>query len=271
MDKTKEGAQVAAQGSGDQNLQKALDDNLEKMNSLQKSSETIDIEEFLKSDENKAKVEAILKAQKNDNDDDDSDDDDDEYMKGKSKKMCGKMKKSIDSLADGNEELIDAMPMIGQLVDTLKSVQGTIEDLSLQFMDLKKSHNDSTELQNALCDVVKSSSEMIKSVQSDIESIGNLPQKRKGQISINDTIQKSFGEDQGQGEGEGNAMENHINMVKSFGKPALQNALIKSTEEGLITSDVASKWELSGYSSKYITPDIFAKISKNLPQKGVQN
>lgn len=218
----------------DVDLQKSLDDDLEKMNDLIKSKKTLtkeDVQEYMKNKKNKNLFKEYMKGEKNEDEDEDEGEDE-EKMKGKKKNM----KKSLDDICEEHDEVIDAVPVLKSFSKILEKLGNKFEKIESSLSNLQKSFDENQELQKSFAGVMNSQSELIKSVNSEIKIIGNTPNQRKGKVTTKDLLKSSLDNDfTPKSKLSGASVE----MVKGI--------LLKSVQSKEFSSNSLSKWELSGY------------------------
>lgn len=253
-------------------LKKALEDNLSAIEeNLQKSKKSpSELKEMMKDkgtrkkarealseyeddDEDDEEGEENEKEKMGDEGDDDSDDADDKGFGGKRK-----MKKSIESLVDDNEEIIDAVPVLKSFLSIVSRQAEVIEDLSSQVSDLKKSFDESMDLQKSIAAGVKSEGDLLKSLSDEIDSFGaEVPAAPKGQIIPQGSVlEKSFKDREGN--------------TKTYSVPVVQQILLKSFQESgnaALQKEIA-KWEMSRYDMRMLSPATLAIVDRNLQAGG---
>ena len=205
-------------------LKKSVDESIQKMNDLVKSkgSET-DVKELMKNPAMRKKMKKAMKEYE----DSDEEEDDDEEMDAK---------KSLDSVIEANEELIDAAPVLKSFIGIIDSAISEITELRKSINDIKDSQEEANEIQKSFCEVIKGTSDLVKSMEENFETVGNQPKQRKGvlnksEIQTQERFEKS-------GDGERNVPIN-LHPYKGL--------MLKSAQEGKLESGLLGKVELAGF------------------------
>lgn len=212
--------------TSEDNLQKALDESLKGVQDLLKSKKNEDeLEEKMKDPKEREKMKKLMKKYEEDEDDDEDDEEEDE---GKSK-----MKKSLDSFVEENQEIFDAVPILKSFVNILDNLMDSVHDLN-------KKIDEGNTMQKSIAEVVVSESTLLKSFAEELEKIGNTPLPKKGVISKDQILNKSFGETSG--------TQTQINPM------AVKNILLKSANEKEIPAGEVTRYELSRYNFGSLHP-----------------
>jgi len=226
----------------DKDLKKALDDNLEALSkSLEEQGADDNLQELLKTEEGRKKVEEMLKStkKKDDEEEEDDEDDDEEYMSGK-----GKMKKSFDDEIEEHEDVINAIPIVKSFAEIVGKLVDKFEKLEKSIKVMEDKREKQTEIMKNMGNVIAASSELIKSTNDTIESIGETPQQipgKKGEEKVRETFLKSE---------DGNKITH----------AQIKNALIKGMEAGKINSGEITRWEISHYNINQLSADTQALV-----------
>ena len=213
-------------------LQKALDVNLETMNSLLKAgSKKSEIEEHLKDPETRKKVKDMMSKYDKDEDEEEAEEEDEEEEAPKMKHS--KIKKSLDEVVEENEEVIDAVPVLKSFANVIDQMVESVEMMKSKLDSICDAVESHGEIQKAFAEMVKTESAMLKSVHTAVEAYGKKPQPKKGVVSGSEVIQKSFNNE------DGNEDVIHPALVKS--------ALLEGFKEGKVAQNSIAKWEIGRY------------------------
>jgi hypothetical protein len=209
-------------------LQKAFDESLNEISDLLKSNDSVD-ELLEKASKDPAYKEKIKKAMsKMDKEEGDEEEEEEEEEK---------VKKSIDETLDNVSEefydVIDAVPVLKSLTKIVKNMAGEI-------LELKKSIDDNAVITKSLAKIATNEALMLKSINDEIEKIGDQPLPVKGQISREQILNKSFGAEQPE--------------KPTYNRDLVKNILLKSVELGEIESKEIGRWELGGYRMETLSP-----------------
>lgn len=255
-----------------EDLKKALDDNLaaiEENLKKSKGKDDEDLKEMMKDKGTRKKLKEALSEYDDEDDEDEEgedkgrermgdDGDDDEDDQEEAPKGKSKMRKSIESLVDADEEIIDAVPVLKSFLSIVSKQAEVIEDLSAQVQDLRKSFTEGLELQKSIAAGVKSEGALLKSLADEIDSFGEeVPATPKGKLTPEgSTLEKSFRDKEGN--------------VKTYHVPTVQQILMKSFQEtgNQALQKEISKWELSRYNMNMLSPATLAMVDRNLKAGG---
>jgi len=237
-EKPKEGAEGTE--TGEKDLKKTLDTEIEKMDELLKAKSNVDYDELAKSEEGKKAMAAALKKAEAE----------------EKKPEESEMKKGFEAAVEENDELIDAVPVLKSFGEVLGNVVDMMDELKAEISTLQKSQETTNELQKSFNEITKTSTELIKSFSEEVEEIGSQPQEVKGEIKKGDILEKSFGED---------------GKLKSILPPVkvMKNALLKSVQEGEIEAGEVSKWEMGRYDPNLLSEETIQIASKHFPKMEV--
>jgi hypothetical protein len=230
----------------DQDLQKSLDDNLEQMNNLLKSKKSLskeEVDEMMKNPKNKSLFKEYMKSDKEEKDEDD----DEENEDGE------KMKKSFDDIYEDHNEVIDAVPVLKSFSKILETLAKRTLKIETAFNNLQKSFEDNLELQKSFGSVIATQSELLKSMNDEIEIIGNTPNKVKGKIDQKDLFKSKLDDD--------NQVQSKVvgaNVTK------IKDVLLKSFQEGKIGSTKIARWEQQGYDLSVFNKEELSEIESKL-------
>jgi len=226
-------------------LQKSLEQNINDLDDILKARSD-DYEEKMKDPKWRAKMKNMIeKAEKmtDEGEDEGEDDEDEKEEKGK-----GKMKKSLDDVVSENEEIIDAVPVLKSFVKVLEGLTNTVEQL-------QKSLEENNDFQKSLAKVALDESKLIKSISDEVEKIAKQPLPVKGKISKEQILNKSFGEETG-------------SMVPSRGDlESVKSILLKSVQDGELSSMEISKWEMYNYNMQALSPKALSVIERGIGGK----
>lgn len=255
----------AKKPAGEADLVKALDENLEAMGALlkaKKGDEQLSFNDLLKDEKMRSKMrEKLAEYDKDESDVEDEaaaegetaeEEADEKEAKEEKEDMKGKKSKMKKSDAESLDEIIDAVPV-------LKSFVSSLEALSAKLDKVEAAQAEQSALQKSMADVLSVSGNLIKSLNSDIEGALSRPAPRKGVISQDDLIQKSFGGDK----------PAEDDMLKSLPIEQIRDELLKAVTDRQISPNSVSKWELSGYSLAAIPTKDFL-VLKNRIKGGVK-
>jgi hypothetical protein len=248
-------------------LGKSLDDNLEKMSQILKSKPDSELRELLSDPKTRSKLKGLLKS---DDDEDDDDEEDESYMK-KGKKKMKKSKKNIDAdfnksqddfddAVSKNAELIDAVPVVGDLVKCMQSMIKSVNALSIQASESIEKSERMVALTESMAAVIGDQSEMIKSTNELVEELADEPgyiPGNAGQASVHKgQIMRKSGHSP-EGSEKGNAI---LKSVSSQPVGILKSVLLAGFKEGKVTSNSLSKFEMSNGDIKYLNADEIAYV-----------
>jgi len=226
QEKTNEEATSETQeNQEDTDLKKSLNENLEKMSELTKSSKNVDIEELMKDASTKKKIKAYMKKENNN--------EEEEEVEEENEKKT-KVKKSLDETIEENDEIIDGIPVMKAFTEVLSKVVDVVDILKSKLDEIDENVNNNNEIVKSMGEVIKSESELIKSTSEAIDKIGNKPEKKKGVIKESDILSKSFNNEDGSGE-------------KKLSPQLIKSAVMEGFEKGKVSSNSLSKWELKNY------------------------
>jgi hypothetical protein len=209
----------------DVNLQKSLDDQLSSMNDLIKSKKTYTEDEMKEMMKDK-KVQEYMKENGYVKKDEEDEEDEEE-----------KMKKSLESIDEEHGEVIDAIPVLKSFSKVLETISKQVQKVEGTVANLQKSMDDNIDLQKSFGGVIGAQSELIKSINDEIEALGNVPGKVKGVISQKDLFKSALADD----DAENKSKLSSANVEK------IRNVLIKSAQEKEISALSVGKWEQTGY------------------------
>jgi len=255
-------------------LEKSLDENLEKMNEIIKSKDSnVNVQEMLKTEDGRKKLEeALIKAKKKpvlpededeeeeeeemdgEDDEDEEKEEEEEEMKGK-KKSKGKIKKSasedtLENFVNQNDEIIDAVPVFKSFCEVVSKLIGEVKMLKSKVDEVSEKVEDGIEIQKSFANVVSTESQMIKSINEVINKVSKKPAPVKGVINKSQILSKSFGGDDEEGE----------DMLKSTNPAIVKNAIMKAFESGKVSGNSLSKWEMSRYNVDVLTANEKAEV-----------
>ncbi len=233
----------------DKDLQKSLDDNLEEMNSLIKAKKTYsedDMKEMMKSKKNRGLFKEYMKEHEKDDENDDE---------NESENKNEKMKKSFENIYNDHDEIIDAVPVLKSFCEVLEDFGKKLNKIEKTNENLQKSLDDNFELQKSFGSVMASQSELIKSINEDIEEIGNTPLPVKGKVNQRDLFKSALDD---------NNVPTSKLSVASIND--VKEILLKSFQEKEISGNSIAKWEQGGYNmaifNKKELSHIESKLSK---------
>jgi len=221
----------------DVDLQKSLDENLEAMNTLLKAKNKKEYseEEIKEMMKNKKAKEYMKKELKNE---DDNEDEDDDVNK---------------SFSDDGAEVFEADEFLKSIEKKLNSLIKSVKEISETVEDLQKSFNENQDLQKSFGGVLSSQSELIKSINEEVEKIGSAPTPVKGVVNKSDLFKSALGD---------NFEEESKLLKSSVGK--VKQVLLKSFQDGEINGTSISRWEQSGYDLSVFSKEEIEKIESKL-------
>ena len=236
--KTVENQEISQSTDTPENLQKSLDEQLKNVEELLKAKKSDDdYEEKMKDPKWRAKMKKLMK-------DHEGEEDEDEDEEGEDDK--GKFKKSIDDAVEENEEIFDAVPI-------LKSFAKIVGGLADEVKELKKSVEDTNKIQKSVADVIVAESKLMKSFQEDIEKIAKTPLPKKGVVTQDQILNKSFGNEE---------------TKKQYNLGIVKDILIKSVQSNTLDGLEVCRWEQNGYRMETLSPKALAILENNLSKKG---
>ncbi len=225
-------------------LEKALDESLD---ALTKAATDETISKAGKSDEKKDEPEeakgdkpAFLKKKGDKKDDADGDEDEDAKGDKKDEKdeedeaMRGGYRKSVEDDITKSETVANAIEVSKFLRDFVKSVSEVMGDMKHRIACLEKSNR---ALAGAVLESGKSQVEVIKSMNSDIATLGGRPLPRKAlEVSKVATIEKGFRNDEKTAEG----------GDKNLSKSQVSDRLAALEMERKVPYGTTTKFEMTG-------------------------
>lgn len=194
-------------------LTKSLDESLENLETIKKSEskKDFDVKEYMKNPENVKKMKKYMKEHDEDSEGADED----------------KMKKSFEDAVEENESVIDAVPVLKAFSKTLSKVVDKVSEISEQVSIIKSSNEESSEFQKSLIELNKSQNEIIKSLNETVDAFGETAPAPKG-------VQTEL-------------IKSEDKKDNTLLKSQIQEALFQGMEEGKVSSNSISQWEMSNY------------------------
>jgi len=230
-------------GDEEKDLQKALDENLEAMNNLIKAKSKFskkDIEEMMKDKESRKLAKEYMKKSDEGGGEEDEDEAEEEAKKEEAKK-------SFDDL-DQNAEVVDAIPILKSFYEVQKKIFKKINEVQSKVEVLQKSLDDESDVVKSFADVLTSQSDLIKSINGDVEVIANQPLPRKGKIDKNDILKSGLESEP----------DKNIPVAK------IKGILMKSYKDEEIEMSEIAKWEQSNFNLGVLKKSTLALIDSKL-------